>query len=227
MNYKDINGQKFGRLTVTGYAGSPDGYARWNCICDCGKSYVARGHTLRDGRTKSCGCLSKEVASKKSRRHGATVGGISPEYRSYVKMKERCLNPNHPHFSNYGGRGLTICERWLSGFEFFLADMGKKPTLRHTLDRIDNDGNYEPSNCRWATRKQQNRNTRVSRPVKCETGIEFKSCGEAAEVMGGHQSGIRAACNSGKPYRGMHWFWCADLIGVEVSQLNANVGQAA
>jgi len=117
------------------------------------------------GKTRSCGCRIIQVLTANGyamRQHGESksVGrAASPEYRTWDGMKERCRNPNHKAYANYGGRGISVCERWLD-FESFLLDMGRRPSPTHSIDRINNDGNYEPGNCRWATRDEQNRNQR-------------------------------------------------------------------
>ena len=206
MTVKDMVGKRIGRLVVTSRANNIEDCAAWHCQCDCGNMVVIRGHSLRRELSKSCGCFRREEAARKFTTHGARVGrGTSPEYQSYLRMKDRCLSPNHHQYKDYGGRGVTICDRWLSGFENFLADMGTRPTLKHTLDRRDNDGNYCPENCRWATRKEQARNSRVNRPLQRSDGAKFLSYGHAAEVNGGSYSSIRRACISGKPYRGFGW----------------------
>jgi hypothetical protein len=152
----DMKGQKFSRLTVIERAPSDkDGNAMWLCICSCGNRLIVLGRSLRRNRTKSCGCWYKEAIGLRVRKHGNCMNyEITSEYSSWMNMKARCSNQDHGSFARYGGRGIMICPRWMK-FENFLADMGKKPSSRHSIDRINNDGNYEPSNCRWATRKQQ------------------------------------------------------------------------
>lgn len=120
--------------------------------CDCGTVKVLRAEAIQFGWTKSCGCLSHE---KKPNGHKTY-----PEYSTWKNMKDRCLNPNSSSYMNYGGRGITICDQWLHGFPSFLNDMGRRPTPQHTIERINNDGNYEPDNCKWETRINQNRNRR-------------------------------------------------------------------
>lgn len=153
FNLKD---KKFGRWKVLEYNGG----SYWKCLCDCGKIKMVDGNSLRRGLSKSCGCLHKEIISKMGKdriRHGRSNKG-DLTYTSWQHMKRRVLNKNSPDFPNWGGRGIKVCERWIK-FENFLEDMGERPEGM-TLDRIDNDGNYEPSNCKWSTRKEQNRNKR-------------------------------------------------------------------
>lgn len=159
-------GLSFGRLCVTARAGSDHkGQALWQCQCQCGEELVVRGAVLRNGHTQSCGCLRAERSKENgiaSASHGdASDGKRTSEYISWASMKQRCLDPNHLHYDKYGGRGVKVCERWLNSYQDFLADMGRKPSSRHTLDRHPNgNGDYEPDNCRWATMSEQNRNRR-------------------------------------------------------------------
>lgn len=155
----DLTGQVFGSLVVTERSGTtPGGVATWVCICQCGKETVCRANHLRSGRSKSCGCGRTP--------HGHTSGRISSTYVSWASMLTRCRNPNQSGFEYWGGRGITVCEKWMS-FENFLADMGERPAGK-TLDRFpDVNGNYEPGNCRWATPKEQRANQRkTTKPVE-------------------------------------------------------------
>jgi len=185
----DLEGKRFGRLVVAGFAGTTGKHSHWWCRCDCGKITKPTTIKLRGGKTKSCGCHALDARRKAATRHGeATSRSRTSEYRSYHHMRRRCLNPKDAAFPDYGGRGITICDRWLngedgrSGLECFLADMGRKPSATHSLDRIDSDGNYEPSNCRWGTKKEQARNRRSNRYV--EVRGERLSVPDACERLG-------------------------------------------
>ena len=149
--FQNITGQRFGRLVVVERQPRTtrrDG-VRWVCLCDCGRTMVTLGKRLKTGHTRSCGCLLREMKTT----HGMAW---TPTWRSWVSMKSRCGDPNSTSYKNYGGRGINVCDQWLS-FEKFIADMGERPDGR-SLDRVNNDGNYEPGNCRWATASQQRRN---------------------------------------------------------------------
>lgn len=155
----DRTGKRFGVFTVISRAKGRghDNGAEWSCLCDCGRRFFLVSRDFYRGK-KSCGCLFKELISAAQTTHGnARPGRVTTEYRSWQKMKRRCDAADDKDFHRYGGRGITICKRWRK-FENFLKDMGRKPSRIHSIDRINNDGNYEPGNCRWATPKQQARN---------------------------------------------------------------------
>lgn len=162
---KPITGQRFGRLVALRIASkTPRREAVWLCQCDCGKEHpVSRGN-LMSGKTQSCGCLHDEVARKNRRTHGASGTQV---YKIWVLMHDRCRTKNAKTsaFKNYASRGISVCARWGS-FEAFAADMGPRPSDKHSIDRINNDGDYEPSNCRWATPEQQARNKSTTRLIE-------------------------------------------------------------
>lgn len=163
-NFMNLTGHRFGRLLVLERATSVTRHTRWLCRCDCGETVSVYAHSLRRGFTRSCGCLRREAAREiieinrglePNLIHGMTE---SPEYRSWCHMKQRCLNPNSIRYERWGGRGIKICPQWLNSFETFYADVGERPSPIHSIDRINNDGNYEPGNVRWATHKEQRNN---------------------------------------------------------------------
>lgn len=179
----DVSGQKFGRLTALSYTGKA-GRFKWLCICECGNEARVSGHQLRSGQTRSCGCLDSEVVAERNRTHGLSQ---SLEYAAYHHMIRRCAGRGeNAHY--YADRGIAVCDRWmhgesgLSGFECFMADMGEKPEMELSIDRIDNDAGYSPENCRWATKVVQSRNRRSARIVEYQ-GREM-SLAEAAELAG-------------------------------------------
>jgi len=154
---KDITGQRFGRLTVVSrLPNSKDRRTRWKCVCDCGNQTIARGEALKCAHTRSCGCLHRRSHGEASKRNRKPT----VEYAAWSGMIRRCTNKNDQRWHCYGGRGIKVCDRWRNSYSNFLSDVGRRPSDRHSLDRINVDGDYEPGNVRWATSKEQHHNRR-------------------------------------------------------------------
>ena len=158
MNYVGV---KFGRLSAIEKI-NKNWKVKYRCICDCGNEVIIASSNLTSGNSRSCGCLASEQASERlightySLTHGHTRNyNKTKEYIAWTSMKDRCYNTNRHNYHRYGGRGIKVCERWLNSFEEFLEDVGKSPGDEYSIDRKDNDGNYEPGNVRWATVEEQ------------------------------------------------------------------------
>lgn len=202
MKKIDLTGQRFARLLVIKKSYSKK-TTNWECLCDCGKTSIVYNGNLRNGNTKSCGCIKNEKIGALQKTHGET--DKSTEYNSWKHMKERCISKKYKRYANWGGRGITMCERWLgeNGFINFLADMGRKPSPNHTIDRTDNDKGYSPENCRWATPLEQGNNQRTNVMVlHIETGVFYQTIAEAqrAYSLPNNSIGKKLKCNRPCPF---------------------------
>ena len=185
----DLVGQRFSRLVVTAGVGTKNGHSMWECLCDCGNTTFVSASTLRSLHTKSCGCLHTKHRHKMSK--------ASKEYEAWHQMKKRCCNPRDKDYKNYGGRGITICSRWLDkdvGFVNFLEDMGEFPAGM-TLDRKNNDGSYSKDNCRLATRREQANNRRGNKLITFHN--ETKTLSDWEESLGFNKGILKGRLNRG------------------------------
>lgn len=181
---KMFAGDRYGRLVMVRRTSVLPGRAQiWLATCDCGAEVEIRAEDVRTGRTRSCGCLQKELAAEKRRTHGqGAEGRRTPEYKTWLRIKSRCSRPSDRDYRKYGAKGIVVCERWATSFEAFLSDMGPRPSSKHSIDRIDGSGHYEPGNCRWATPAIQALNTTWVRFVTLSG--ERVSCAEAERRIG-------------------------------------------
>lgn len=188
----DLTGERFGQLTVVEFSGmTPGRNSTWNCVCDCGRETVVAMPNLKSGHTRSCGCLFKG---------GFVTHGLYneklPEYKAWAGARDRCRNPNRKCWKDYGGRGITFAECW-DDFEVFLADVGKRPSPKHSLDRINNNGNYEPGNVRWATKAEQMANARSNHVISFNG--ESLCLSQWARKQGIHHKTLRTRLRRGWP----------------------------
>ena len=178
----DLSGNRYGRLVVicrTDKKDTNNSRSYWECVCDCGNKTIVHRTNLVSGRTTSCGCLHREIAKDQATKHNCTGTRL---YRIWDGLRNRCNNPKHPNYNNYGGRGISVCSEWddFENFSKWSMANGYRDDL--TIDRVDNDGNYEPSNCRWATKKVQANNTRKT--IKITYNGDTKTLSEWAEIVG-------------------------------------------
>lgn len=180
VHHLDISNRTFGRYQVIAKTErrSTRGHFFWLCRCSCGEEREVRGDALRSGDSQSCGCLNLEQKQAAGRHRMSRT----TEYKTWQGMKSRCFLESDPNYHRYGGRGIMVCDAWRESFDQFFADMGPKPTRRHSIDRIDNNGPYTPNNCRWALPKKQARNKR-SNHVLSHQG-QTKTLIEWAELLG-------------------------------------------
>lgn len=178
----DITGQRFGRLVALSLVPRQQRRSKishWLCRCNCGRTPIVALNNLRGDTAKSCGCAKGDWVRERAKAYGAYVDGQeTPEHLAWMRILDRCYNRNNPSFKNYGGRGILVCDRWRHDYRAFLADMGRRPSVEYSIDRIDNDGPYAPENCRWATDITQANNSRKNRHVTIDG--ELLTIAEAA-----------------------------------------------
>ena len=189
----DLTGQRFGRLIVVSRAENVGKKTAWLCRCDCGNTKIVHGWSLKSGQTRSCGCLSNETRGRNPITHGQSYTRL---YTIWIGMKQRCYYQKHKHFKRYGGRGIAVCDEWRDDFRAFHDwSMANGYEERLTIDRIDNDGNYAPSNCRWATYSEQANNMSSNRII--EFGGEKRTIKEWSKITGIPHPTITGRLNRG------------------------------
>ncbi len=190
MNRDEVD-RKYGRLTVMSLMSiDRDRHRHWLCKCDCGASVTVSQNALRCGATRSCGCFNREIITKHGESHPRTK-----EFMAWQRMIGRCNNLNNKYYNDYGGRGITVCQRWIESYLAFLSDVGRAPSPDHTLGRKDNNGNYEPGNVRWETMKQQNINKRSNRLI--DIGGKVQTMREWADETGMKYSTLKTRIRRG------------------------------
>ena len=199
----DLTGLKFGKLTAVSLANAKKP-VKWLWLCECGNTRIAQAGNVKSGNTQSCGCWNNMMRGRTKRVDGEVVFthqmSRTREYKVWSSMKDRCCNSANKSFHNYGGRGITVCERWLSGFDAFFADMGPRPSARHSIDRWpDVNGNYEPGNCRWATSHEQMNNLRQNK------NVTFKGRTESLSTWS-RETGIPRSTLASRASRGVPLF---------------------
>lgn len=208
---KDQTGKVYGRLTAIRMGEpSPSGRIRWVCKCECGNEVIVQSSSLGRG-TLSCGCLQKERTADSARTHGMTG---TKEFMAWVDMRRRCYNPKYKFFARYGGRGIIVCERWKESFENFFADMGLCPPDKYAVGRIDNNGNYEPSNCRWENRDEEMNNTSRNRYFEYEGRIQTGT--QWARELGLDPAKIYAGLWLGKSIK--------EMFGLDLTEVKSRLG---
>lgn len=211
QNEFNLIGEIFNRLRVLEFAGKNKSRSNlWKCICECGRYTVVASSCLRNGHTKSCGCINKELASKlRPIIHSNAIGKGDDIYRIWSKIKDRCLNPNSKRYPDYGGRGISMFEEWVyapEGFIKFRNYMGQRPSKKHSIDRYpNNDGNYEPGNIRWATAAEQCRGRRSN--VWIEYNGEKMIMKDWSNRLGVDNRLIHRMYKSGKPFSEIYEFY--------------------
>lgn len=196
-------GEKFFRLTVVEFMGAINMHYTYNCVCDCGKNILVRGSALLSKNTKSCGCLNKQKGKNILLGYNIGMdftkdsnGKRTSEYCCYLKMKSRCYCVNNAKYKNYGERGIKVCDRWVNSYENFIKDMGLKPSKDYSIERIDVNGNYEPSNCKWGTLLEQASNK--TNTVRIEINGSQVCQSELARICKVHDHSISYQLSKGK-----------------------------
>jgi hypothetical protein len=195
----EMIGVRVGKLTVVGRAATTKRRAYWACKCDCGCWCIVMGKYLRRKEVKSCGCLNRQPFAGPKRKHGHATNGISPTYRIWSGIIQRCTNPKNRHYDQYGARGITICDRWRKSFVAFLEDVGERPPNK-SMDRYPNQkGNYEPGNVRWATQREQSDNS--SHPIFLTLNGETHNLAGWSKILGIPAGNIAYRHRQGWPIR--------------------------